>query len=227
VTVSEHSRRELVELLGADPDRITVVRPGVDERFTPGADIERSRAALGLTRPYVLTVAAHGARKNLPALATAARRLRAEGLELVVAGGTRAHLAADSAVDGARHVGYVPEEHLPGLYAGASAFVLPSRHEGFGLPCIEAMASGTPVVASNRGALPETCGDAALLVDPDDHDAIADAVLSAALDASAAQRLRRAGLARAATLSWERAAREVDAVLRDAASSDQGSPPLA
>jgi glycosyltransferase involved in cell wall biosynthesis len=217
VTVSEHSRREIVHLLGADHDRVLVVSPGVDESFRPNADAERARAALGLSGRYVLTVAASGRRKNLRALEEAARRLRAEGVDVVVAGGSRAHLSPDAEVQGARRVGYVPEEHLPGLYAGAAAFVLPSLHEGFGLPCLEAMASGTPVVASNRGALPETCGDAALLVDPDDHAAIADAVMAAVGDEQVARRLRDAGLARAAGFSWDRAAREVDAVLCDAA----------
>jgi glycosyltransferase involved in cell wall biosynthesis len=223
ITVSDHSRHEVVELLGADPQRVTVVSPGVDERFTPDADAERSRAELGLTGPYVLSVAASGLRKNLLALAATAGRLRTEGVELVIAGGSRAHLHPGSAVEGARHVGYVPEEHLPGLYAGAAAFVLPSRHEGFGLPCIEAMACGTPVVASNRGALPETCGDAALLVDPDDHGAIADAVLAAALDEATSARLREAGLARAAGFSWERATTQVDATLVSAASELRSS----
>jgi glycosyltransferase involved in cell wall biosynthesis len=217
ITVSEHSRREIVEFLGADPGRVFVVSPGVDDRFGPDADAERARAALGLSRPYVLTVAASGLRKNLRALAESARRLRDEGVDLVIAGGSRAHLSPDASVDGARRVGYVPEEHLPGLYAGAAAFVLPSLHEGFGLPCIEAMASGTPVVASNRTALPETCGDAAILVDPEDHSAIAEAVLAAVRDAQLAGRLRAAGLARAKAFSWEQAAGEVDAVLRDTA----------
>jgi glycosyltransferase involved in cell wall biosynthesis len=224
ITVSEHSRNEIVDLLGADPARIVVVSPGVDERFTPDADVDRARAALGIAGPYVLTVAASGLRKNLRALSTTARRLRAEGLELVVAGGSRAHLSPEAGVEGARRVGYVPEEHLPGLYAGAAAFVLPSLHEGFGLPCIEAMAAGVPVVASNRVALPETCADAALLVDPEDEGAIADAVLAAALDTSVGNRLRAGGRDRAAAFSWMRAAEEVDAVLRAEA---QGGPPRA
>lgn len=214
ITVSEHSRLEILDLLGPDPELVTVVSPGVDERFTPEADSERARRALGLNaRPYVLTVAASGLRKNLLALDVTARRLRAEGLDLVVAGGSRMHLQPETALEGARYVGYVPDEHLPGLYAGAEAFVLPSLHEGFGLPCIEAMATGTPVVASNRAAIPETCGSAALLVDPTDHEALARAVLTAALDKDASEQLRTAGLSRAATFSWDRTVREIDAVL--------------
>jgi glycosyltransferase involved in cell wall biosynthesis len=109
-----------------------------------------------------------------------------------------------------RELGHVPDEHLPGLYAGALAFVLPSLYEGFGLTCLEAMACGTPVVAADAGALPETCGGAAILVDPHDPVAIADAVDRAAGD----ERLGAAGVARAAAFSWERTAREVDALLR-------------
>src|SRR5207244_12878800 len=107
-----------------------------------------------------------------------------------------------------RPLGYVAEEHLPGLYAGALAFVLPSLYEGFGLPCLEAMASGTPVVAADASALPETCGNAALLVDPRDERAIAHAVLEAATDER--DRLAHAGLERAAAFTWALAARRTD-----------------
>jgi glycosyltransferase involved in cell wall biosynthesis len=208
VTVSEFSRRELAETVGVDA---AIVPGGVGEAFTPGADPGPARAALGLDRPYVLTVASQTARKNLGALAEAARRLAETGMELVTAGGGRPQFRAEAPVAGVRMLGRVPDEHLPGLYAGAEAFVLPSRHEGFGLPCLEAMAAGTPVVAAAAGALPETCGGAALLADPDDHVGIADAVLAAVADSGA---LRAAGLARAGAFTWERAARELDAEVR-------------
>lgn len=213
ITVSEFSRAEIVELLGVAPDRISVIAGGVDERFTPAADAAAARRALGLERPYVLTVASRIARKNLSALELAASRLAAAGVDLVAAGGGRPQLRAEGAVGGVRALGHVPDELLPGLYAGARAFVLPSRYEGFGLTCLEAMASGVPVVAADRAALPEVCGPAALLVDPDDQAAVAGALERTVFDEEIRGPLVEAGRARAAELTWRRAAREVDEVL--------------
>jgi glycosyltransferase involved in cell wall biosynthesis len=210
ITVSEFSARELRDLLGVEA---AVVPGGVDARFTPEADPGPARAALGLDGPYVLTVASRVARKNLGALGVAAARLHANGIDLVAAGGERPQFR-DAASAGPRDLGPVPDAHLPGLYAGARAFVLPSLYEGFGLPCIEAMASGTPVVAAEAAALPETCGDAALYADPRDPVAIADAV-ERALAPATADTLRAAGLRRAAAFTWDRTARGVDAVIDD------------
>src|SRR6185503_11806907 len=109
-------------------------------------------------RPYVLCVASQTARKNLAALVPAAAALARDGVEIVVAGGHRPQFAAESGLTGLRMLGHVADADLPGLYAGAEAFVLPSLYEGFGLPVLEAMASGVPVVAAATGALPETCG---------------------------------------------------------------------
>ena len=165
ITVSAFSRRELRELLDVDAH---VVPGGVDHRFHPQADPEPARAALQLHRPYVLTVASQTARKNLASLDATCRRLGNEGIDLVAAGGERPQFRGRGAASAAaRPLGHVPDAHLPGLYAGASAFVLPSWHEGFGLTCLEAMACGVPVVAASAGALPETCGDAALLRRPE------------------------------------------------------------
>lgn len=213
ITVSEFSRRELVSLGGLDPARLHVVPGGVSERFHPGVDHERVATRLGLRRPYVLTIATADRRKNLASLGVAAERLAAEGIDLVWAGDDRPYFSASGAIPGLRSIGYVDDADLPGLYAGARAFVLPSRYEGFGLTCLEAMACGVPVVAADRAALPETCGDAAVLVDPDDPQALADALRDAVDDASLRGRLREAGLRRSAPLSWERAARATHAVL--------------
>jgi glycosyltransferase involved in cell wall biosynthesis len=207
ITVSEFSKRELQELLQVDAH---VVPGGVDHRFHPDADPEPAKTALGLTRPYVLTVASRTKRKNLSSLDATARRLGSEGIDLVAAGGDRPQFRTDGEATGpARHLGHVPEAHLPGLYAGASAFVLPSWHEGFGLTCLEAMACGVPVVAANAGALPETCGDAARYADPFDPDDIAAQVLQAIGDDALGAKGRR----RAAEFTWERTTAELHALL--------------
>jgi len=140
-----------------------------------------------------------------------------EAPELVVAGAAgwgkedpRARAAELGLAGRVRFCGYVPAADLPALYGAALGFALPSRYEGFGLPVVEAMAAGTPVVAADRTALPDTAGGAALLVDPEDPAAVAEAVLAARGD----ERLRAAGLERAAPFTWAATAGAVDAVLR-------------
>jgi glycosyltransferase involved in cell wall biosynthesis len=211
LTVSEFSRQELIALLGVPRERVVVVPNGVDARFTPATDPSPARAALGLERPYALVVGTRIARKNVTALEATATALSEGGVELVAAGSGRAYMRDEERRDGGpRRLGYVPDALLPSLYAGARALLMPSLYEGFGLPCLEAMASGVPVVAARRAALPETCGDAALLVDPDDPSALAEGARAAVADHAVRADLVARGLARAGGFSWDRTARLTD-----------------
>jgi len=162
----------------------------------------------------VLCVGGENPRKNFAALAEVARALGGR-VEVVTAGSRRAHHGRLEATGGVRALGYVDDALLPGLYAGAEVFVLPSLHEGFGLPCLEAMACGTPVVAAAAAALPETCGDAALLVEPRDAPGFADALMAAACEEQVRARLIEAGRRRAAEFSWTTTAKLTDALIEE------------
>jgi glycosyltransferase involved in cell wall biosynthesis len=210
ITPSEFVRGELIELFGLDPGRVRTVAPGVDAALADPPDPEPVLRRLGLEGPYVLALGTDSPRKNLGLLDRIAPALADAGLGVAIAGSGRSYLPA-SAPGSARRLGYVPDLDLPALYAGAAAFAMPSLYEGFGLPCVEAMAAGTPVVAADRAALPEACAGAALLVDPDDSDAFAAALIRAA--GAERARLAEAGHARAAGLSWARSAESVDAAI--------------
>lgn len=191
---SRFTAGEVSELLRVPPERIVVAYPGIDPRFRP----EGERAELG--GPYVLTVATREPRKNLPALVAAFTLLRRRrpGLTLAIAG-----LAGweDRPLDevGVRLLGFVPDDELERLYRGAAVFAYPSRFEGFGLPVVEALASGTPAVVSSHPSLDEASGDVALRADPEDAEAFAGAMESA-LDESAD--VRKRGLAHASRFTW-------------------------
>jgi glycosyltransferase involved in cell wall biosynthesis len=195
LTVSERTKRDLEELYHLPAARIVVTPNGVDPAFGPadGAGDELQRA------PYVLAVGAIQERKNQSAALRAAREA---GLELVVVGPTKdERIAAELRARGARLEGYVPLERLAELYRGAACLVQASRHEGFGLPVVEAMASGTPVVTVPDPALLEVAGDAAVVV-PEDE--LADGIRQAVTERD---RLAAAGLERARSFSWEATAR--------------------
>jgi glycosyltransferase involved in cell wall biosynthesis len=195
LAVSERTRDDVVEQYGIPPERITVTPHGADPGFSPGT------AGPG---DYLLLVGSVEKRKNPLSAAAAASEV---GLPLVVAGPVRdSELAGELERRGARLRGYVTQEELVELYRGAACLVMPSRYEGFGLPVLEAMASGTPVVAAPDPALREVAGEAAVFIDP---GRLADGVRQALADR---ERLVAAGLQRAKAFSWEETARRTVAV---------------
>ena len=182
---------EVVELLGVPRECVVVAYPGIDPGFRPDGE------AANLGGPYVLGVSTREPRKNLPALVAAFGLLRQRHPELTLAlagleGWERKPLAAE----GVRLLGFVSDDELARLYRGAAAFAYPSRFEGFGIPVVEALASGVPAVVSSHASLDEACGDAALRVDPNDPGAFADA-LERALDAP-----RGSGIEHASRFTW-------------------------
>jgi glycosyltransferase involved in cell wall biosynthesis len=223
---SEATRRDLLAWLPLDPGRTSVVPLGPRPRFrgSPPPEVAAAvRRRFGLERPYLLFVGNLEPRKNLEVLVPALERAGLSGIDLVVAGrrawlwrGTVQRLGPLVAAGRARLLDYVAEEDLPGLYGAALALVYPSRLEGFGLPVLEAMAAGTPVVASAIEPLAALVGDAGWLAPPDDAAAWSAALEQVARDPAERERRAARGRARAAEYTWERTARETMAVYRAA-----------
>jgi glycosyltransferase involved in cell wall biosynthesis len=223
ITDSEHSRRDIVRHLPVRPDRVHVVPLAANPSYRPlPADaVDSILTRLGLRRPYLLFVGSLEARKNLPRLLEAYATLRpwSERWSLVVVGARKwksssifQTVARLQLEDRVHFTGFVADADLPALYNGADLFVLPSLYEGYGLPVLEAMACGTPVVTSSCSSLPEVAGGAAVLVDPGSVESIAAGIRQVLGDPARADLLRRLGLAQAARFSWERTARETLAV---------------
>jgi glycosyltransferase involved in cell wall biosynthesis len=222
LTVSESSKRDILRFVDIDPGKIDVIYNAYDERFgiePREEDVVRVRERYQLHDEFVLYAGNVKPHKNLERLIQAFDLVRRRGLDrlkLVLIGDEISKYAAlRRAVHQhqlhkyVRFLGYLPEETLAVMYRLAGVFVFPSLYEGFGLPPLEAMASGTPVVTSNVSSLPEVAGDAAMLVDPYDPAAIAEAIYQVLNDERLRKDLRHRGLARAHQFSWEQSVRRV------------------
>lgn len=235
ICVSGSTKRDLLRFFPVADEKVHVVHNGLDHtRFNTDAklDCDWARSA-GIRKPYILHVGSLMERKNIPVLLRAAARLRDTGgfagYQLVLAGKEAPGLAGAGAIndtiehcrlqDTVLKVGHVPDDKLAGLYAGAALLVMPSMYEGFGLPVLEAMATGTPVITSNVSSLPEVAGNAALLVAPGDEPALGESIHAVLVDGALREDLRRKGLTQAQKFSWQRAAEETIAVYRSVAKS--------
>jgi glycosyltransferase involved in cell wall biosynthesis len=230
-TVSEYSRRDLLSIYKLPPEKVVVTYNGVESHFTPHRaspnETEEIRARFGVKRDFILTVGSLQPRKNLVRLIRAYAKLRAEREDftpqLVIVGRKLwlAHEIFDEVkrqrwADDVILTGYVADEDLPALYRAASAFVYPSLFEGFGLPPLEAMACGTPVVTSSVSSLPEVTGDAALLIDPKDEQALAGALMEILNNQRLRAELREKGIAQAGKFTWRDAAEKTLRLYREA-----------
>lgn len=223
---SEATRADLIAHLGTEPEKVTVLYSGVDARFCPQpepgeAERIRTRYSIG-SRPYILSLGTVQPRKNYIRLIRAFAHLQTRqlatcklaNLQLLIAGG-KGWLYEDILAEAEKHpdsvrvLGFVDDADLPALYRNASLFAFPSLYEGFGLPVLEAMACGVPVVCSDVSSLPEVAGNAALLVDPLDTDELAAAMARALGEADLRQEMIAKGFAQAAHFTWEKAARQL------------------
>lgn len=238
---SESTRRDLVELtdLGAANRQAVVVYPGVEGRFTPVTDSEvlhTIRDRYQLPERFVLSVGTLQPRKNFEGLVRSfARLMQHESslintLDLVIVGGKgwmyeRLFAEVEQLDLGSRvhFTGFVADDDLPALYSAADAFAFPSWYEGFGLPVLEAMACGTPVVVADNSSLPEVVGDGGLLVSAADESALTDALVRVILDSGLRQKLVIRGLELARRFTWERAARQVLEVYHRVVAPDAGN----
>ena len=223
ITVSEASKRDILRYFRVAESRIDVIYNAIDDRFWQAPDpeeIDRVRQRYQLTAPFVLYAGNIKPHKNLERLIEAFHLLRQDAafkdVQLLIIGdevskyaNLRRAVHRHKLHKHVRFFGFVPDRTLAALYRLANAFVFPSLYEGFGLPPLEAMASGTPVITSNVSSLPEVVGDAAVMIDPYEPAAIADAMQRVLTDEALRADLRRRGLARAREFSWERSVARV------------------
>lgn len=222
LTVSEFSRRRIIDWAGVNPERVVNVGNGVDDAFNPRV------VPYAFPHRYLLCVGSRKTHKNESRLLEAFARAQIDqDIHLVLTGNAddqAKRLCERLALTGRTHfLGRVAEAELPSLYRGAVALLFPSLYEGFGLPVIEAMACGTPVLTANTTALPEIAGNAALLVDPVSIEEIAAGIERLCHDSQLCEQYRQEGLVRARLFSWDEVASKVEAVLNDMEISIQGA----
>jgi glycosyltransferase involved in cell wall biosynthesis len=232
IALSEHARKDIISTYCIPPEKVTAIPLAAAAHFRPirnDEELQRVRQTYGIEGEYILSVGAIQPRKNLSRLVAAYSRLRRatpEGnLPKLVLAGKCAWLYEETlrtikelqVSDSVILTGYVPESDLPVLYSGALCFVYPSYFEGFGLPPLEAMKCGVPVIVGNRTSLPEVVGDAAILVDPFDAEAIAGAMDKLISDSNLRAELAARGLARAKLFDWRETARQTLTVYQRAA----------
>lgn len=214
LTVSEFTRSQILAWSGIRADKVIHVSCGVEASYCPEGD------TYGLRFPYLLCVSNRKPHKNEFRLVKALARSRVHEMHLVFTGEPEPEIMKcieqQRVKERVHFTGIVPEAKLPALYRGANALVFPSLYEGFGLPVLEAMACGTPIVTANTTAMPEVAGDAALLVDPRSVEQIAHAIEQVVNDNSLRLCLREKGVARAAQFSWDRTRERVNEALRSA-----------
>jgi glycosyltransferase involved in cell wall biosynthesis len=227
ITISESARQDVIELCGVPPERVTPILLAADERFKPAApaEVRAFRARHNLPERFVLYLGTLEPRKNVETLVRAYALLREQGSDdhvLVLAGprGWQYEPIFDlvkslGLSDSVMLPGFVPAEEQALWYSSATVFAFPSRYEGFGLPLLEAMACGAPVVSSSASSLPEVVGDAGLLVDPMDVAGLSAALRELLEDEDRRQALAAAGRARASEFSWRRMASETVQVYRE------------
>lgn len=220
IAISEATKQDLIATLRVPEEKITVIPEAADEHYHPVTDKRKLRAVqrqYGLRTPYLLHIGTINPRKNLEFLVRVFAKLSQEfpDLQLVITGkkgwyyeGLFRLVDELKLNDRVVFTGYIKEENKPALLSGASVYTFPSVYEGFGLPALEAMACGTPVVASNTSSIPEVTGKAALLVSPHDEQGWIEAIRRILTDKKLAGRLRKEGLLQAKKFSWRKAAEE-------------------
>lgn len=219
IAVSHSTKEDLIDTLKIPEDKIVVIHEGVEEKFKPQplTIVDNIKRKYKIKGDYIFSLSTLEPRKNQVGLVEAFKLIREDNPDIqLIIGGRSGWGDKIQPVEGVSFLGFVDEADLPGLYSGASAFAMPSFYEGFGLPALQAMACGTPTVASNISSFPEVVGDAGVLVDPNSADKIAAGIVEAI---SKSGKYRKLGLEQAAKFTWDKAAKQTHKVYEEVLNS--------